>query len=153
MVHGERGQHVKIRIGGAKLRGGTRQVSEEAETIAHALMGTHSSSLSAGTIRPLMQTNARHHRCQWNHGVSRLKQLGLCCARHRAKRRWRRTTSGLLTTTKTQLGSRDTIQGNKEVFLLYRCQHSWCWTTRVKCSKTYCMDTHVEHSQLFKDPL
>lgn len=59
-MHGERGQHVKSRMGGAKLRGGTLllpEVSEEEETIAHAMLGAHSSSFFVSTIQPLMQTN------------------------------------------------------------------------------------------------
>lgn len=115
------GQHVKSRMGGAKPRGGPQchrtdplRREENNSTCTDGGIVFLPLCLSVSTIQPLMQTNIyAEHRCQRNCRVSRPKQLGLC---HCTERRWRRKWSCLLTTTKTGIGSSDTIQDSKERF-------------------------------------
>lgn len=80
-------------------------------------MGAYSSTplcLSFSTIQPLMQTNiyAKHRMPEELH--RRQTETGGTCACHCTARRWRRKSSGLLTT--TGIGSGDTMWDIKEGF-------------------------------------
>lgn len=111
-----RRQTIKSRMGGARQGGGpglrkTRK-QQHMHQWEHVLpppmpLFQHNTAIDANKYlcRAQMPQNCR---------TSKPKQSGLCCACHCTERRWRRKSSGLLTT--TGIGSSDTIQDNEEGF-------------------------------------